>query len=278
MTPFPSLRIHDCVQRRCLSLRGPDRQLHRVHLWRIPHSREEVRASDCGARSSAIPAPTNAPTKNPARFPGAGLSIDHMVLPPFELVNDPVDAFHPSHRLLNDRWESAHPTCPRRIPPSSRATCSLLLINGWALCTSIHFGYLFDLEVGARPTFPRCWQCNESGVCESEMITIEQADGIFLFIIMLSVQRNAERIFLEAADPLREGLMKRGIIELPVLLALFLQGSVMNIVNAMETNQIPQPSPGPTDPLPKPTSPSPGPPVPKLANQILLNTPEILCP
>jgi hypothetical protein len=54
------------------------------------------------------------------------------------------------------------------------------------------------------------------------MITIEQADGIFLFIIMLSVQRNAERIFLEAADPLREGLMKRGIIELLVLLALFL--------------------------------------------------------
>lgn len=110
------------------------------------------------------------------------------------------------------------------------------------------------------------------------MITIEQAGGIFLFIIIVSVQRNAERIFLEAADPLREGLMKRGIIELPVLLALFLQGSVMNIVNAMETNQFPQPSPGPTDPLPKPSSPLPVPPEPKLPNQSSPNTPEILCP
>jgi hypothetical protein len=72
--------------------------------------------------------------------------------------------------------------------------------------------------------------------------------------------------------------MRHGMIELPVLLALFLLGPVINIVNAMETNQLPQPSPGPTDPLPKPSSPSPGPPAPKLANQILPYTQEILCP
>jgi hypothetical protein len=63
--------------------------------------------------------------------------------------------------------------------------------------------------------------------------------------------------------------MKRGMIELLVLSALFLQGPIINIPNAMETNQSPQPSPGPTDPLPKPTSPSPGPPEPKLPTQIL---------
>lgn len=72
--------------------------------------------------------------------------------------------------------------------------------------------------------------------------------------------------------------MKRGMIELTVLLTFFLQGLVINMVNAMETNQFPQPSPGPTDPLPKPSSPSPGPPAPKLANQISPNTQEILCP
>ncbi len=72
--------------------------------------------------------------------------------------------------------------------------------------------------------------------------------------------------------------MKRGMIELSVLLALVLQGPVIAIVNAMEANQLPQPSPGPTDPLPKPTSPSPGPPAPKLANQMSPNTQEIPCP
>ena len=65
--------------------------------------------------------------------------------------------------------------------------------------------------------------------------------------------------------------MKRGMIQLMVLSAFFLQGS---IANAMETNQSPQPSPGPTDPLPKPTSPSPGPTEPKLPNQILPCTQE----
>jgi len=63
--------------------------------------------------------------------------------------------------------------------------------------------------------------------------------------------------------------MKRGMIELLVLSALFLQGPIVNLANPMESNQSPQPSPGPTDPLPKPTSPSPGPPEPKLPNQIL---------
>jgi hypothetical protein len=68
--------------------------------------------------------------------------------------------------------------------------------------------------------------------------------------------------------------MRRGMIELLVLSALFLQGPIVNLTNAMETNQSPQPSPGPTDPLPKPTSPSPGPPEPKLPNQILPCTSE----
>jgi hypothetical protein len=72
--------------------------------------------------------------------------------------------------------------------------------------------------------------------------------------------------------------MKRGMIELSVFLALVLQSLGMNIVNAaVEANQLPQPSPGPTDPLPKPTSPSPGPPAPKLANQMPPNTQEIPC-
>ena len=71
--------------------------------------------------------------------------------------------------------------------------------------------------------------------------------------------------------------MKRGMIEFLVLSALLLQDPVINVVNALETNQLPQPSPGPTDPLPKPTSPSPGPPGPKLANQVSPNTQEILC-
>ena len=63
--------------------------------------------------------------------------------------------------------------------------------------------------------------------------------------------------------------MKRGMIESMVLSALFLHSPIVNLANTMETNQSPQPSPGPTDPLPKPTSPSPGPPEPKLPNQIL---------
>ena len=63
--------------------------------------------------------------------------------------------------------------------------------------------------------------------------------------------------------------MKRGMIELMVLLAVFLQGP---IANAMETNQSIRPVSGPTDPLPPkplPPSPSPGPTEPKLPNQIL---------
>ena len=68
--------------------------------------------------------------------------------------------------------------------------------------------------------------------------------------------------------------MKRGMIELLVLLALFLQGPFGNITSPMETYQSPEPSPGPTDPLPKPTPPSPGPPEPKLPNQILHCTQE----
>jgi hypothetical protein len=68
--------------------------------------------------------------------------------------------------------------------------------------------------------------------------------------------------------------MRRGMIELLVLSALLLQGPLVNLANTMETNQSPQPSPGPTDPLPKPTSPSPGPPEPKLPNQTLPCTEE----
>ena len=63
--------------------------------------------------------------------------------------------------------------------------------------------------------------------------------------------------------------MKRGMIELMVLLAVFLQGS---IANAMETNQPIWPEAGPTDPLspkPIPPPPTPGPPEPKQPNQIL---------
>jgi hypothetical protein len=68
--------------------------------------------------------------------------------------------------------------------------------------------------------------------------------------------------------------MKRRMIEVLVLSVLFLHGPMAYIASAMETNQSPQPSPGPTDPLPKPTSPSPGPPEPKLLNQILPCTEE----
>ena len=63
--------------------------------------------------------------------------------------------------------------------------------------------------------------------------------------------------------------MKRGLIELMVLLAVFLQGP---IANAMETSQSIRPVSGPTDPLspkPIPPPPTPGPPEPKLPNQIL---------
>ena len=63
--------------------------------------------------------------------------------------------------------------------------------------------------------------------------------------------------------------MKRGMIELMVLSALFLQGP---IANAMETSQSIRPVSGPTDPLlpkPIPPPPSPGPPEPKLPNQVL---------
>jgi hypothetical protein len=49
--------------------------------------------------------------------------------------------------------------------------------------------------------------------------------------------------------------MKRGMIELLVLSALYLLRSVITIANAMEINQLPQSSPGPTDPLPKPSFP-----------------------
>jgi hypothetical protein len=66
--------------------------------------------------------------------------------------------------------------------------------------------------------------------------------------------------------------MKRGMIELMVLSALFLQGP---IANTMETNQFPHLVSGPTDPLPPkpfPPPPSPGPPEPKQPNQILPRT------
>ena len=53
--------------------------------------------------------------------------------------------------------------------------------------------------------------------------------------------------------------MKRRVIELLVLSTLILQGPIAHTANVVETNQSPQPSPGPTDPPPKPTSPSPGP-------------------
>ena len=63
--------------------------------------------------------------------------------------------------------------------------------------------------------------------------------------------------------------MKRGMIELMVLSALFL---LSPIANAIETNQSIRPVSGPIDPLPPkpvPPSPSPGPTEPKLPNQIL---------
>lgn len=66
--------------------------------------------------------------------------------------------------------------------------------------------------------------------------------------------------------------MKRGMIELMILLALFLQGP---LANAMETNQSIRPVSGPTDPLlpkPIPPPPTPGPPEPKQPNQILQRT------
>jgi hypothetical protein len=66
--------------------------------------------------------------------------------------------------------------------------------------------------------------------------------------------------------------MKRGMIELVVLSALFLQGPIANV---METSPSPRPVPGPTDPLPPkpfPPPPSPGPPEPKQPNQILPRT------
>jgi hypothetical protein len=53
--------------------------------------------------------------------------------------------------------------------------------------------------------------------------------------------------------------MKHEMIKLMVLSALFLQSP---IANGAETNQLPEPSPGPTDPLPKPSPPTPGPTVP----------------
>jgi hypothetical protein len=68
--------------------------------------------------------------------------------------------------------------------------------------------------------------------------------------------------------------MKRGMIELLVLSALFLQGPIVNLAKPMETSQSPEPSPGPTDPLPKPTPPSPEPPQLKLPNQLLPCTQE----
>jgi hypothetical protein len=63
--------------------------------------------------------------------------------------------------------------------------------------------------------------------------------------------------------------MKRKMIRVMVLLALVLQGP---LVNALETNQSYYPVSGPTDPLPPkpfPPPPSPGPPGPKQPNQIL---------
>jgi len=53
--------------------------------------------------------------------------------------------------------------------------------------------------------------------------------------------------------------MKQGMIELVVLSVLVLQNPSSGWV---ETNQLPEPSPGPTDPLPKPSPPTPGPTVP----------------
>ncbi|MDZ4855703.1 MAG: hypothetical protein SGJ26_12740 [Nitrospirota bacterium] len=63
--------------------------------------------------------------------------------------------------------------------------------------------------------------------------------------------------------------MKRGMIELMVLSALFL---LSPIANAMETSQSNRPVSGPTDPLlpkPIPPPPTPTPSEPKQPNQIL---------
>ena len=68
--------------------------------------------------------------------------------------------------------------------------------------------------------------------------------------------------------------MKRGMVELMVLSALFL-GSPL--VNPIDMNQSLRPVSGPTDPLspkpiPPPPPPSPGPPEPKPPSQILPHT------
>ena len=63
--------------------------------------------------------------------------------------------------------------------------------------------------------------------------------------------------------------MKRGMIGLMVLLAVFLQGP---IANAMETSQSIRPVSGPIDPLPPkpvPPLPTPAPSEPKQPDQIL---------
>jgi hypothetical protein len=124
---------------------------------------------------------------------------------------------------------------------------------------------------------PRCVP-EVSHLIDSYVSNLELADWTF-FVICCHQQSAAgfleegeryEFPTLAASYPSGKGaIMKRGMIELLVLLALFVQGPIVNLANTMETNQSPQPSPGPTDPLPKPTSPSPGPPEPKLSNQIL---------
>ena len=53
--------------------------------------------------------------------------------------------------------------------------------------------------------------------------------------------------------------MKHEMIELVVLSVLVLQNPISDLVMA---GQLPEPSPGPTDPLPKPSPPTPGPTVP----------------
>jgi len=44
---------------------------------------------------------------------------------------------------------------------------------------------------------------------------------------------------------------------------MILSALLLSVANVMETNQVPVPSPGPTEPLPKPPTPSPGPTVPR---------------
>ena len=63
--------------------------------------------------------------------------------------------------------------------------------------------------------------------------------------------------------------MKRGMIELLVLSALFLQGPIVTLASTMETNPSPSLHQAQQILSPKPTSPSPGPPEPKLLNQTL---------